>query len=132
MNAISSYNRAMKQFLQLLSVTIATWAVHVVFVTSYSKLFTNTHSLLFRAIYALELTSIFSVVLWLYLTHTKQVPSLAVLLASVIGFLAIVDLALSLTVASVHKTFDAWHFIVAYSLLTGSLIIIYKRFVNVS
>ena len=117
----------MKQFAILFSVTLTTWVVHLALVTGYTKLFTNTHSLAFRILYALEITATFSLALGLYLHHVHQAPSLAFILITVFGFLALVDTALSLTVPSVRASFDVWHFIVAYSLLAISLALLYRR-----
>ena len=113
-------------FVKLLAVTVVTWLVHVAINTGYTKLFSDTRSLVFRLVYALELTATFSLSLWLYLQRQPVKPSLAMVLLTVVGYLAIIDTTLYLTVGSVRKTFDVWHFAVAYALLALSLTILYK------
>lgn len=113
-------------FVKLLAVTIVTWLVHVAINTGYTKLFSDTRSLVFRLVYALELTATFSLSLWLYLQRQPVKPSLAMVLLTVVGYLAIIDTTLYLTVGSVRKTFDVWHFVAAYALLALSLTVLYK------
>ena len=116
----------MIEFAKLLGVTIATWVLHVILVTTYTKLFSDTHGLLFRFVYAVELSATFSLVTAIFLRIVTAAPSLWVVLATTLGFLSIVDTVLSLTVRSVHQTFDVFHFIAAYSLLAICLTVVYK------
>ena len=114
------------QIVKLLAVTIFTWLVHVAIVTSYTKLFSDSRTLIFRAVYAVELTAVFSLSLWLYLQRQPSKPALVLTRLIVVGYLALVDTALYLTLGSVRKTFDVWHFAVAYALLALSVVVLYK------
>lgn len=114
------------KFLPLLATIIVTWIVHVVLVTGYMKLFTNTHVLLFRLVYAIELTITFSLGVWLYYNYAKQPLSMAIVLASVIIYLCAVDTILSMTVKSVRDQFDILHFAVAYTSLGVCIFLLFK------
>ena len=116
----------MKPISRLLGLIILTWVVHVLLVTSYSKLLTDTHGLAFRIIYALELTTTFSLPLRLFLKKQSRKPALGVLLGLVIGYLALVDTTLSVLIPSVRQIFDFWHFALAYALLAATLTVLYK------
>ena len=115
----------MIRFFILLASVIGTWLVHVGLVTTYMKQFTSTHSLGFRLVYALELATTFSIMLLTYLLKVHNPARLELVLATTIGFLAIVDTTLSLTQKSVRSNFDIYHFIVAYALTAGVLTLIY-------
>jgi carbon starvation protein CstA len=116
----------MIRFLILLASVVGAWLVHVVFVTTYMKQFTNTHSAAFRIVYGLELALTFGIMLYLYLSKVHNPARLGLVLATAIGFLAFVDTALWLTQKSVRSNFDVFHFLVAYSVAAIAMTIIYK------
>ncbi|MDL2342377.1 MAG: hypothetical protein QFB87_04855 [Patescibacteria group bacterium] len=117
----------MKQLRFLGLVVVPTWLVHVVLVSGYAKLFADTHSLVFRLLYAVELSLTFSCGIYFYLRKVDQpLAKLAVVLL-VVGYLAVIDGLLSLTIPSVRTMFDIWHFAAAYSLLAVSLVVVYRQ-----
>lgn len=115
----------MSQFLILLGSVVGTWLLHAVLVTTYSRQFTDTFTAVFRAVYALELALVFSVMLLLYLSKVTNPASLAMIVLTTIGFLAIVDTALWVSQQSVRSTFDIYHFAVAYAVTAVTMIITY-------
>ena len=112
----------MSKYIFAAATILVGWLIHVVLVTSYLKLFASSHSIAFRAVYALELSLTLSLAWGIYLSQANQPVSNAVMIASTIGFLAIIDTVLSLTVPSVRASFDVWHFVFAYSLLAVCLV----------
>ncbi len=116
----------MISFLILLASVVGAWLVHVALVTTYMKQFADTHTIGFRTVYALELALTFSIMLLVYLSKVHNPARLLLILATTIGFLAIIDTALSLTQKSVRSNFDAYHFVAAYTLTACVLTLVYK------
>lgn len=125
-----AYNTAMIRFLILLASVVGAWLVHVALVTTYMKQFANTHSIAFRIVYALELALTFGMMLYFYLSKVHNPARLGLVLATAIGFLAIVDSALWLTQKSVRSNFDIYHFAGAYLFTSLVLYFVYKQNVN--
>ncbi len=116
----------MNRFLILISSIIIAWIIHVVFVTNYMRKFINTHSLIFRIVYALELATTFGIMLAIYLSKVSNPARLGLIIVTTIGFLAIVDTILALTQKNIRNSFDGYHFIVAYIVTGVVMTILYK------
>ncbi len=116
----------MIRLLILFASIIGSWLVHVALVTAYMRQFADTHMVAFRLVYALELTTTFSLMLLIYLAKVHNPAGLGLVLAATIGYLALVDTVLALTQASVRSNFDIYHFVAAYALTVCALTIIYK------
>lgn len=116
----------MLRFLILLAYVVGAWLAHVALLLTYMKRFADTHSAAFRIVYVLELTLTFSIMLVIYLSKVHNPVRLAAILATTIGFLAIVDTALWITQKSVHTNFDIYHFVISYLIMGCVLTAIYK------
>lgn len=116
----------MIKYFSIATTIIVAWLIHVVLVTNYLKLFTDSHSLTFRAVYAVELSLTFCIAWGIYLSRSNHPASSVLMIVSTIGFLTVVDLILSLTVPSVRSSFDIWHFVVGYSVLALALAATHK------
>lgn len=116
----------MISFLILLASVVGAWLVHVALVTTYMKQFADTHAIAFRTVYALELALTFSIMLLIYLSKVHNPARLLLVLATIIGFLTIIDTTLSVTQKSVRSNFDVYHFVAAYTLTACVLSVIYK------
>lgn len=116
----------MKRFFILLSYVFITWLIHLALVTIYMGQFADTHAPDFRIFYALELSITFSIMLLIYLAKARNPAQLVVVLATTVGYLAIVDTLLSITQASVRSNFDPFHFAAAYALMAIALTTTHK------
>ena len=116
----------MYRILLLLATIVSAWLVHVGLVSTYMKLFTNTHSLSFRALYALEISLVFSLAFALYVAKAKNPIPVGVTIITVILFLIIVDSVLAISLKNVRSSFDLLHFMVAYTAVASGLLLVYK------
>lgn len=116
----------MIRFSILLGSVVSAWLIHVGLVTTYMKLFANTHTIGFRIIYTLELALTFGIMLVIYLSKVSNPSRISLILLTTIGFLAIVDATLGLTLKSVRSNFDIYHFVTAYIVTALTLVVIYK------
>lgn len=116
----------MNKFYPFFAVTVGAWLVHVALVNTYMKAFENTHSLTFRLLYTLEISTIFAISIAVYLLKVKNHVDLSVALVTVVLFLAFVDSLLLIFMSSVRQAFSLSHFGVAYASVAVVISLLYK------
>ena len=118
----------MEKSLTILAYLIPAWLVHLGAVSLYMKKFASTHSPQFHLAYFFEVGIIMFTTFLLYYSKTDDPASLVQVVATVMGFLIVIDALLFGLIKNLRGKFDMGHVGIAYGLVILSILTMSELF----